>query len=614
MTLLATPASTTGTVRPGPPPPSDASADRVHEYARAVVAREVVTNRYVRLACERHLRDLETGAERGLRFNRLAAALDVDFFARFLRLEDGSKDGAPFLLADWQAFVVGSLAGWEAWDADSGRWVKRFRDAYVETGKGSGKTPLAAGIGLRGITMPGVAAPEVYSAATARDQSMILWTDAERMLGRSPALQKHIRAMARALVAPAKNGTFKPVSSEARNLHGHRVFRGLIDELHAHPNADVIDALRAGTKGQQDALIFRITNSGFDRRSVCWADHEYSVRILEGQLDDESWFAFVCGLDMCDEHRPSGRPEDGCPGCDQWTDERVWVKANPNIGVSLPLRYLREMVTQAKGKPAIAATVKRLCFCIWTEGSGKWLDAHRFAQLGPDQPAGPVPLGSGRSCWAGLDLASTRDVTAAAFVAPRSTCDAAGHTAEDGTALCYDLRVEFWLPEDNMRDRVDRDHVPYDVWAADGWIHLTPGNVTDYQAIRVRLLELRDGGLNIRGIGNDRWNATQLAIELGQDGFEMYPVDQGITTLNAPSKRLESDIARGMIHHDGNPVMRWMVGNAAAHIDATGNIKPSRQASSEKIDGVAAWVDALHILPVAEAEPEAFIIMGRARR
>lgn len=566
------------------------SSEAVHQYARDVVVGKYVVNRYVRLACQRHLDDLEHGAERGLRFNDEEASLTLDFYPRFLRLEAEAPEGIRFDLLPWQAFVVGSLEGWQVLDED-GVWVRRFRNAFVETGKGSGKTPMLAGFGLRGITRPGVAAPEVYSAASTRDQSKILWTDADRMVARSPALKRIVQRFAFSLAVPSRKATFQYVSSEAKTVHGHRPYLGLIDEEHAHDTPDVIDAIRAGTKGQRNALIWRITNSGFDRQSICWADHEYSVRILEGQLVDDAWFAYVCGLDMCDEHRPMGRPEDDCSnGCDDWRDESVWPKSNPSIGRTIPMRYLREQVTEALGKPALASTVKRLNFCIWTEGSGRWLDAGAFAQLGPVDAAGPTPLEDSRDMLAGLDLASRGDLNALTYLSVRDDCEEPGHSGR-----CYDLRSEYWLPEENMTERVKRDHVPYDVWAAQGWITLTPGNTADHRTIRRRMLELREHG-RVLAIGHDQWNAHQLVSDLLDDDFLMVPVPQTIGALNEPAKRLADDIAAGLLHHDGNPVLRWMVGNVMAKEDAYGSIRPDRQKSGEKIDGVSAWCDALFVL------------------
>jgi phage terminase large subunit-like protein len=567
------------------------AAAGVEAYARAVVAGEVVANRYVRLACERHLRDLATGPARGLRFDAAKAGRAIRFFG-FLRLAEGSFEGRPFTLSPWQVFIVGSLFGWYAHDAD-GSWVRRFRNGYVETGKGSGKTPMAAGIGLFGMVGDDEAAAEVYSAAKVRYQAAILWSDARRMVERSPALRSRIEVTAHSLAMPSRDATFIAVSSEARNLHGPRVHIGLIDEEHAHPDSEVIDAMRAGTKGRRNALILRITNAGYDRHSVCWADHEYSTKVLEGVLLDDAWFAFVAGLDACEQHRPGGAPVDGCARCDAWTDETVWPKANPNLGVSLPIRYLREMVTEALGKPSAAASVKRLCFCIWTEGSGKWLDPAAFAALA--DCSGPAPLPAGRSAWGGLDLASTADLTAFVLVAPRDACRAPGHTGR-----CYDLRARFWLPQANLAARVSRDHVPYDVWATEGWIALTPGNRVDQERILADVTAQR----HARAIGVDRWNTAWLTPRLQAEGFEVVEVGQGYASLSAPAKRLEADIAAGLVHHDGNPVLRWMVANAAAEEDAAGNIKPSREKSSEKIDGVAAWCDALFAWGNAEPEEE----------
>jgi phage terminase large subunit-like protein len=283
----------------------------------------------------------------------------------------------------------------------------------------------------------------------------------------------------------------------------------------------------------------------------------------------------------------------------------VWVKANPNLGVTPPVRYLREMVTEAQGKPSAAATVKRLNFCIWTEGSGAWLDAATFAVLADTD--GPAPLAAGRTAFGGLDIASTVDLTAFAIVAPRAECPLAGHAGR-----CHDLRVRFWLPEANMAARVKRDHIPYDVWARQGWISLTPGNRVDKERIVADITGL---DLKLRFIGIDRWNSAWLTPRL-QEELNVVEVGQGYASLSAPAKRLEADIAAGYVHHDGNPVLRWMVGNAVATQDAAGNLKPDRERSSEKIDGVAAWCDALYAWTTAPEEPPeitAFVMFGRTR-
>ena len=252
---------------------------------------------------------------------------------------------------------------------------------------------------------------------------------------------------------------------------------------------------------------------------------------------------------------------------------------------SVSRKYLREQVAEAAGMATKANIVARLNFCVWTQGETRWLDAEAFERAG--ESGVPTPLPPGATCWGGLDLASTRDLSAFCLLAPRATCETEAHAGR-----CFDVRCHFWLPADGMTVRVARDHVPYNVWVAQGWIALTPGSVTDYDRVRADVGALAES-VDIRAIGHDRWNATQLVSQLAGDGFDLLPVGQGFASLTAPAKLMEGHLAAGLLHHDGNPVLRWMVGNAVAEIDAAGNIKPSREKSSDKIDGIAAWCDAL---------------------
>ena len=479
-------------------------------------------------------------------------------------------------------FIVGSLFGWYARDAD-GEWVRRFRNAYVETGKGSGKTPIAAGIGLYGMVGDDEGAAEIYSAAKVRDQANILWTDARRMVEKIARPRQ-----------PDRGRRARPLDALAQRLVPGGQLRGqepprqaphvvLIDEEHAHPDGEVIDAMRAGTKGRRNALIVRITNAGFDRHQRLLGRPRVQHTGPRGHPRRRRLVRLRGGARPVRRAPPRRRAGRRVPrAATSWTDEAVWLKANPNLGVSLPVRYLREMVTEALGKPSAAASVKRLCFCIWTEGSGKWLDPAAFAALA--DVAGPAPLPEGRLAYGGLDLASTADLTAFVLVAPREDCPIAGHASR-----CYDLRAWFWLPEANLADRVRRDRVPYDLWTDEGWITLTPGNRVDQERILADVI-----GAALCPLDRDRPLEHGLAdARLQAEGFEVLEVGQGYASLSAPAKRLEADIASGLVHHDGNPVLRWMVANAAVSEDAAGNIKPDRERSADKIDGVAAWCDAL---------------------
>jgi len=262
-------------------------AEGVHAYARSVVAGDIVAGRLVRLACARHLADIEHGPERGLRWDPVEAGRAIRFFS-FLRL----KEGAIFQLQPSQVFIVGSLFGWQL--ADGGR---RFRTAYIEEGKGNGKTPMAAGIGLKLTMADGKRGAEVYTAGVTRDQAQYILNDVIAMAEASPDVKRQLEILAHNVAYLPGASYMRPLSSEARSLDQKRVHGALIDEIHEHATDIVVEKMRAGTKGDDRALIVEITNSGYDRTSVCWRHHKYSVAILEGTIDNDSWFAYVAGID-----------------------------------------------------------------------------------------------------------------------------------------------------------------------------------------------------------------------------------------------------------------------------------------------------------------------------
>ena len=560
----------------------------VRQYAEAVVSGEIVAGRLVRLACQRHLNDLQTGHERGLRFDAEAAQRVIDFFG-YLRLAEGQFAGQPFALQPFQQFIVGSLFGWKGPDG-----YRRFRKAYVEMGKGSGKSPLAAGIGLYGLTGDQEPGAEVYAAAVTRDQARIVFLDAKRMVEASPALSHRIDVNVNNLAHVGSGSFFRPVSSEARSLDGKRVHMALIDELHEHPDGLVLEKMQLGTKGRRQPLTFEITNSGYDTTSICYQHHEYTEKVLSGVIEDDGWFGYVCGLD------------DG----DDWRDEAVWPKGNPNLGVSVTYKYLREQVREAIGMPAKQNIVKRLNFCVWTAAATRWIDQDKWDACGE---AIDIKALAGRGCYAGLDLSSTTDLSALVLVFPRAieadepapapdVIDVEPTSAEtvidwtspDAAApqIVYDVLTHFWLPEDGLAERMKRDMVPYDVWVDQGLITLTPGDVIDYAWIKARILECA-GLYGIREVAYDPWNATQLVNELTAEGVTMVPFRQGFASISAPTKELERCIRSRRLRHGTNPVLRWQANNVVVSSDPAGNVKPDKARSTKRIDGIVALIMAL---------------------
>lgn len=559
-------------------------ADPVRGYAEAVLSGDTVAGPYVRLAAKRHLDDLEHGHERGLVWDQDLADYAIEFFGH-LRLpegdveEDGTVDGSPFVLYDAQRFIVGSLDGWRLTDG-----TRRFRTAYVEMGKGSGKTPLAAALGLKGIVADGEAAAEVYTAGVTRDQAGYLLRDARLMALASKALSSRLDIQAHNIAAPKTGSFMRAVSSEARSLDQKRVYEALIDELHEHPDGTVVRKMRAGTKNRLNALIFEITNSGYDRHSICWQHHDYSIKVLEGVLENDAWFAYVCALDEGDD----------------WQDESVWPKANPGLGVTLPLRYLREQVQEAVGMPANEDLVKRLNFCIWTERSAGMFDMARW-----DACAGEPQIVPGQRVWGGLDIATTTDIAAMAILAPRLetvTSEAEPGLEETTEELVIDVLMRFWIPAEAIAKRSRRDHVPYDVWAREGLVTATPGNEIDQDFIREEIASVAQL-YDLVDIGLDPWNSTYLRQKLEAEGARFTMIRQGFGSLTEPTKRLIAAVGGARVRHGGHPVLRWMASNAVAETDAAGNVKPSKDRSLEKIDGIAAIVSGIAAW-LASPEPE----------
>lgn len=556
---------------PAPPP-----ADQATAYARAVVAGDVLAGRLVRLACDRHLRDLEEGPARGLRWDAALAEHEIGFFPAVLRLVGGGSEGLPFELTPWQAFIVGSLFGWLRPDG-----TRRYRTAYIETAKGNGKSPLAAGIGLKMTVADKEPRAETYAAATTKAQAMILFRDAVAMVDQSPELSERLKKSGAGdqcwnLAHMASGSFFRPIASEGRGgKSGPRPHCGLIDELHEHATAEMATMMRAGQKGRRQPLIVEITNSGHDRHSICWQHHEYSEKILKGVLTDDAWFAFITGLDPCPAHQAEGKlfPEDGCEACDDWRDPAVWPKANPNLGVSIPVEYLEGQVREAEGMPAIQNEVKRLNFCIWTEALTRWMD-----QAVWDEGADPVDEAAlaGRPCFAGMDLASTTDLATYVLVFP-----------PDAEVSRWIVLPRFFVPEEGARIRGDRDRVPYLQWAREGHLALTPGNVVDYAFIRQ---SLRDDAerFSVQEVVFDRWNSSQLITELQDDGFTCVPFGQGFASMAAPCREFEKLVTGRQIQHGGHPVLSWCLSNTLVTRDPAGNMKPDKGKSTERIDGIVA--------------------------
>lgn len=546
------------------------SDDPVTEYAQSVVDGVRVAGPHVRGQCARHLRDLKEGKKRGLVWNLDEANKALRFYSNVLKLNGGDFEGKPFELLPWQKFVVGSLFGWQGVDG-----YRRFRVAYVETAKGSGKSPLAAGIGMKGLVADNEPRAEVYSAATKKDQAMILFRDAVAMVDQSPELSKRLTKSGTGercwnLAYMAQGAFFRPISSDD-GQSGPRPHIGLIDELHEHKTNTVVEMMRAGTKSRRQALIFMITNAGHNRMGPCWGYHEYGAKVAAGEVEDDAFFPYVCSLDEKD---------------DPFADESCWPKANPSLqDADLPgVKYIREQVVEAKGMPSKEAIVRRLNFCQWTDAESPWISGEVWRAARRDFDWQDL---RGRRAVAGLDLSSTTDLTGLVFLV---------EPLKEGEPW---LLVPFcWLPDVELQRKADTDRVPYIQWRAEGYLDTTSGRAISKRAILQKLSAMCDF-FEIVAVGYDRWRIEDLMAMAADDGIslpEMRPVGQGYKDFSPALETFERMLLNGEIAHPGHKVLDWCMSNAVIEQDGAENRKLSKEKATGRIDLAVAAVMAAGLI------------------
>lgn len=530
--------------------------------------------RWVRLAVERHVRDLREGEERGLWFDERAGRTVIAFFG-LLRHSKGEWAGRPVTLEPWQQFHLWNLFGWKRADG-----TRRFRVSYLEVGRKNGKSTMGAGVGLFLQVADGEPGAEVYTAATKRDQARIVHMEAVRMVKQSPALGRELRLFKDNIHSERTFSKFEPLGRDSGTLDGLNVHGAIVDELHAHPNGDMWDVLQTATGSRRQPLLYAVTTAGSDRQSLCWQFHDYTEKVLSGVLEDDSWHGLIFTLD---------RTDDGL--LVDWDVEENWYLSNPNLGVSKKVEDLRDKARTAKGMPARLNGFLQKELNVWTQASTRWIDPEAWRAC--DQ--GGVDEGelAGRECWGGLDLSSTLDVTALVWVFPV--------TSDERRVTSYEVVCRFWVPEENVGERVRRDRAPYDVWIREGWMRTTPGNVVDYDFI---LAQARAdlGRFKAREVAFDPWNATSVSNRLMEEGARMVEFRQGFVSMNPAMKTLEVAIQRRTIDHGGNPVLAWMADNLVATSDPAGNLKPDKGKSGEKIDGMVALLMALQRASAALGE------------
>jgi phage terminase large subunit-like protein len=430
----------------------------------------------------------------------------------------------------------------------------------------NGKTELAAALALYFLLFDGEMGAEVYSAAADKDQAALVFHVAAQMIRNDPELlaQCELVDSQKRIVHRASGSFYRAISAEAYSKHGFNASAVIYDELHAAPNRELWDVLTTSQGARRHPMTLAISTAGYDRHSILWELYTHARKVQESPAIDPTFLPLLYDA----------------PIEADWTDERVWHKANPALGDFRSLEEMRMACARAKEIPAQENTFRRLYLNQWTEQASRWIALAAWDACAV--PAFDRARLRGRRCYVGMDLSSTRDLTAIVALFPD----------EEGPG--FDVLAQFFVPADNMAERVRRDRVPYDQWARDGWLVATPGNVVDYEYVR-QTLRAWGTEFDVREIAFDPWNARDLVTRLQeQDGFALVEIRQGYATLSAPTKSLEAAILSRTLRHDGHPVLRWNISNIAVESDPAGNLKLSKKVSTERIDGASALVMALH--------------------
>lgn len=496
---------------------------------------------------------------KGSHYDKSAADYAVAFIQELCHTK-GTWAGKKFQLLDWQEQIIRDIFGTVKQNG-----YRQFNTAYIEIPKKNGKSELAAAVALLLLCGDGEQRAEIYGCAADRNQAKIVYDVAADMVRFCPALEKRVKILesAKKLIYLPTNSTYQVLSADVANKHGFNTHGVIFYELHTQPNRKLYDVMVQGSgDARMQPLYFLITTAGNNTESICYEVHQKALDIMSGRKIDPTFYPVIYG---------AGTDED-------WTDPKVWKKANPSLGETIGLDKVQAACDSAKQNPSEENSFRQLRLNQWVKQSVRWMPMDKWDACA--FPVNPEEL-EGRVCYGGLDLSSTTDLTSFCLVFP----------PEDEYEPYYILPY-FWLPEDTLPLRVNRDHVPYDLWERQGFIQTTEGNVVHYGFIE-KFIEKLGEVYNIREIAFDRWGAVQMVQNLEGMGFTVVPMGQGFASMSPPTKELMKLTLEKKLAHGGHPVLRWNMDNIFIRTDPAGNIKADKAKSTEKIDGAIACIMAL---------------------
>lgn len=531
-----------------------------HSYARDVVAGGKPACKWVRLACQRQLDDLvrQDDDDWPYRFD-LEAAEKPCYFVELLPHIKGKWAGGLIVLEPWQLLILCAVFGW----LHKQTGLRRFRTAYLEVPRKNAKSTLTSGLGLYLGFVDGEPGAEVYSAATTRDQARIVFGDAQAMTRKSPQFRSWcgVAVNAHNINQIRSASKFEPVSAEAGSLDGLNVHGGLIDELHAHKTRLVFDVMETATGSRTQSLLWLITTAGSNRAGICYEQRGYLLKLLTGVAKDETYFGVIYTTDEGDD----------------WTAPATWAKANPNYGVSVYPEDIARLAAKAMQMPAAQNNFLTKRLNVWVNADTAWMD-----MLAWDRCASPSLTPEefeGEPCYVAFDLASKIDIAARVQLFTREL-DGAQH---------YYAFGRYYLPDETVEGNANSQ---YEGWRIEGRLIATPGNIIDFGYIEDDLRDIAARFL-VREVPYDPYQATQFSTRMSDEGLPMVEMRPTVLNFSEPMKQLEALVRDGKFHHDGDPVLTWMVSNVVCHMDNKDNIYPRKERPENKIDGVVALIMAI---------------------
>lgn len=492
------------------------------------------------------------------RFSEEKALRVIRFFENYLFHIKGKWSGQPFKLLPWQKEeLIKPLFGMVD---ENG--LRQFRTAFVFLPRKNGKSTLAAGIALYMLCADGEAGAEVYSAANDRDQARIVFDTARRMVEASPVLRKHLQVYKNVIVHEKSSSFYKVISADAYTKHGYNAHCVIYDELHAAKDRELWDVLSTSTAARTQPLVFVITTAGTSFNSICYELYDYALKVRDGIIKDDRFFSLIYQAERDDD----------------WQSEETWKKANPSLGETLSVEYLKERAEQAKHMPTAQASFKRLHLNIWVNEQNKWIDMKLWDENDKgkvdDEYLAKLP------CWAGLDISAVSDITAFVMI----------FKDDDGT---IHVKPRFFAPLSKIKDEANKLREQYRAWAEEGYLTLIEGDVIDLRVVKEEILKEAER-FRISSINIDRlFQGHQTALELEEAGLNVFGMGQGFLSMSIPAKEFERLLQAKKLNHMGNPVLKWMASNAVAKTDPAGNVKPDKANSEGKIDGIVALIMAI---------------------